>query len=450
MDQIVPWSLFLLRPHPRNNDIFGDPRLIPEYPEIKESIKTKGLQEPLIVKPDGTILSGHLRYHILLELASEAGKQSHEVEVPVRVKGDLGTDNKELEYLFEANLERRQLTPRQIAGAYTALIGAAVEETKGKGGRPRKNDLFKNPNERKASTKERVARLLHVSPRTADHIALIFQTAGVPADVLDRVDTKHVSIQLAADAVKFSIVEAYRKNPDLITVVIDPVDVRTFIDNSPMTRRAKMSDMLRGIKLVPVPPVTLEGHVVTKYHTPIELSLPPAFRPKQNMGSMIRSGVQWSEADHSDHGLPLHEGLQRIRTRLNEVLNNATLVREDKVEPILDLILDRITHFIRTTGKEVTINIGGKKKGTQLPEEFLERLLLLRLCLDESDPNLDQAILRRTLLDIATTARDRANSIVKARAVKPRTEPKKAVTTFDSEMDFILHVLGDDTVYSMS
>ena len=455
MEQIVTWNLFNLKPHPKNTDVFGDPRLIAEYPEIKESIRKKGLQEPIIIKPDGTILSGHLRYHVLMELASERGEYSHDVGVPVRIKSDLHTDAMELEYLFEANIERRQLSPRQIAAAFTALLCSAPPDEpilKSKGGRPRKDDQFDIHHERRASTKERVARILHVSTRTADAVAIIYQTAGVPADILEMVDTRVIAVQTASDAVKFAITEAFRKNPDLDAIVVDPIDVRTFVDATPLVRRLKMSDLIRGFKLPKQLPVMLDGEPVTKAHSPIHLTQPPPFTPKQKVGSMIRKGVEWSKGDYSDHGLPLHEALQRIRVRLGEAFDNSMLIREDKVEPLLDAILEKIAHFIRTTtGEEVTIHIGGKRGDRSLPENLSERLLMLRLCLDETDPDIDQDVLRKTFLDIATTARDRANSLRKVVNPKePVKRPQAAPKTFSTNIEYILQVLGEDTINSLS
>ncbi|OPX89473.1 MAG: Chromosome-partitioning protein Spo0J [Pelotomaculum sp. PtaB.Bin104] len=90
-------SVNLLKPHPKNTDYYSD--LEPEkYEEIKRSIKAHGIRDPLKVKPDYTILAGHQRYRIALELGLQ--------EVPITV---MDVSDEEAEYLMIAdNEERRQ------------------------------------------------------------------------------------------------------------------------------------------------------------------------------------------------------------------------------------------------------------------------------------------------------------------------------------------------------
>jgi len=87
----------LLKPHPKNNEYYND--LSQEkYEEIKRSIAFHGIRDPLKVLPDYTIISGHQRYRIALELGLE--------KVPIEIK-DISPE--EAEYLLIAeNEERRQ------------------------------------------------------------------------------------------------------------------------------------------------------------------------------------------------------------------------------------------------------------------------------------------------------------------------------------------------------
>jgi hypothetical protein len=62
MDKIELRKIGSLRLHPDNVAIFGPPTEEPNYEEIREDIKRRGLQEPLIILDDGTILSGNIRY----------------------------------------------------------------------------------------------------------------------------------------------------------------------------------------------------------------------------------------------------------------------------------------------------------------------------------------------------------------------------------------------------
>ncbi|MNH66555.1 Nucleoid occlusion protein [compost metagenome] len=85
-----------LNPHPKNDyyftDISGE-----KYEEVKRSIKTYGIRDPLKVTTSYTIISGHQRYRIAKELEIK--------EVPVEI---IDVDEWQAEYLLIAeNTERR-------------------------------------------------------------------------------------------------------------------------------------------------------------------------------------------------------------------------------------------------------------------------------------------------------------------------------------------------------
>lgn len=453
MDAIVIRKLHELKPHPRNSMIFGDPRSVPEYAEIKHSILVNGLQEPLVIKADGTILSGHLRFQALRELAAEAKKYAHEVDVSVRIHSDFETAAEELSYLFDANIQRRQLTPRQIAAAYAAMLESLPpDEDKGKGGRPRK-DTSKHLPHRRVGTKERVARIFQVSVRTADYLALIYQTAGVPGDVLEMVDAKQISVSLAADAVRYALEAAHRRDPEMTSVSVSPIDVHAYLKYPPEQRR-RVSDLVRGEKPQPDPPITVENMPVPGYFSRIEPSpIPQPFTPKQRMKDMVLQGVEYSDLDHMDPGLPLHESVARIRMRLTEAFANAHIVQEERVISALEPLLERVAHYLRSMGKEITVVQDNQKKKV-LPESLYERLVLLRFTLEESDPDCDPAVLRSLLSDIAKTAKDRSTTIRTVQKTMPIAATgapvhKKEVPVFDNEIDFIVHVLGIDAVNTL-
>lgn len=85
-----------LNPHPKNDfyftDITGD-----KYEEIKRSIDTYGIRDPLKVTTAYTIISGHQRYRIANDLGL--------LEVPVEI---MDVDEWQAEYMLIAeNTERR-------------------------------------------------------------------------------------------------------------------------------------------------------------------------------------------------------------------------------------------------------------------------------------------------------------------------------------------------------
>lgn len=85
-----------LKPHPKNEyyftDIEGE-----KYEEVRQSIETKGIREPIVITTSYTVISGHQRLRIAKDLQF--------TEVPVDIKD---VDEWEAEYLLIAyNTERR-------------------------------------------------------------------------------------------------------------------------------------------------------------------------------------------------------------------------------------------------------------------------------------------------------------------------------------------------------
>lgn len=89
-------SIEKLKPHPKNDFYFSDVTG-EKYEEIKRSIATYGIRDPLKVTTSYTIISGHQRYKIAKELGFK--------EVPVEI---VDVDEWKAEYLLIAeNIERR-------------------------------------------------------------------------------------------------------------------------------------------------------------------------------------------------------------------------------------------------------------------------------------------------------------------------------------------------------
>lgn len=119
-----------LVPYPRQSDIF-DPLSEDELQQLAESIKQSGLQHPIDILPDGTILGGHNRLAAVRLLGWH--------EVPVNVRHDLaGRSDTDLDRVFiEDNLNRRQMDVLQIARTYQAL----KVDTSRRGQAERRGDL---------------------------------------------------------------------------------------------------------------------------------------------------------------------------------------------------------------------------------------------------------------------------------------------------------------------
>lgn len=99
----------LLKPHPKNDEYYS-PLPKEKYEEIKRSIAYNGIRDPIKVLPDYTVIAGHQRLKIALELGLES--------VPVEV---LDISPEEAEYLLIAdNHERRQADDDPIRKAKRA------------------------------------------------------------------------------------------------------------------------------------------------------------------------------------------------------------------------------------------------------------------------------------------------------------------------------------------
>ena len=86
-----------LKPHPRNNEFFDD-MSGEKWKEFIESIKTRGVIEPIVITPDKVVVSGHQRVRACKELGIKT------------VMCDVHTYNSEdevLQGLLESNIRRR-------------------------------------------------------------------------------------------------------------------------------------------------------------------------------------------------------------------------------------------------------------------------------------------------------------------------------------------------------
>ena len=86
-----------LTPHPRNNEFFDD-MSGEKWNEFLESIKSRGVIEPIVITPDKVIVSGHQRVRACKELGIDS------------VMCDVHTYNNEdeiLQDLLETNIRQR-------------------------------------------------------------------------------------------------------------------------------------------------------------------------------------------------------------------------------------------------------------------------------------------------------------------------------------------------------
>lgn len=99
--QLKIFQLKELRPHPRNEIIYGEKEDDETFMELVHLIKEHGLRTKMIVNDDGLIISGHRRYRALKELGYT------EIECEVR---HYDNEMEELRDLVVCNSGRRQKT----------------------------------------------------------------------------------------------------------------------------------------------------------------------------------------------------------------------------------------------------------------------------------------------------------------------------------------------------
>jgi len=110
-----------LEPHPKNAEIYGDTGDVSQLDEtFVESIREKGVLEPLVITDGKQIISGHRRWL--------AAKATDTETVPVR-KSSFDSDLAEREALIEFNRQREK-TPGQIVNEFEEILAVEQERAK--------------------------------------------------------------------------------------------------------------------------------------------------------------------------------------------------------------------------------------------------------------------------------------------------------------------------------
>ncbi len=170
-DRIVSMELATLRAHPENAVVFGDPEEEDTFEVLRSELKCNGQWEPLVVRPDGTILAGHLRCR-----AMQANGETHAF---CRVM-DFSSYRDEVAFVIKSNTLRRQLSKQQIAFAYARLKRLPREEggLKRKRGRKPKGDkptgVIPDLGPELTEAREEATRVLGVGMKEADAMEAVF------------------------------------------------------------------------------------------------------------------------------------------------------------------------------------------------------------------------------------------------------------------------------------
>ena len=144
-----------LKPHPSQANLFVDLSQS-ELERLAANIAQHGLDHPPEILPDGTVVRGHQRIRALKLLGRE--------ETEVIVRHDLAAAGPAAieEALIVDNLDRRQMTPLEIARCYVALKQTA--------------QLQPSEGDNTGDIRDRLAARFGLSGRTLDRLARVLQT----------------------------------------------------------------------------------------------------------------------------------------------------------------------------------------------------------------------------------------------------------------------------------
>lgn len=407
MDKIESRRIGSLRLHSDNVKIFGLPTDEPNYEEIRADIQRRGLQEPLIILPDGTILSGHIRYSGVCWTLEQKGLTKAQIEdelIQVRVHPDFDSKEEELDYLMSANAKRRHLSPRGIARMYERT--AQVLEEHGI----------------KAGKKETLASLVDrmgTSHKLAKNYFIIFSSRIVPDEYKDRLDAKSIAPATIIEAIKFAEDTAKRETraasiDDVVIYLKNPKPRTSLADTVRQVTKGATSTQKPATATPPVvtqteePPVTKPASVpapgIIDLHLPISsISIPEEVRQQSGL---------WKEAlnlDTSQTPAPTDlDKVRALRTSLKETLKSVSF--EEVSSELLGLHTELST-YLQAMGKLEPPPMDPFKLGLEDQITFCSQLIFNMQTKEVLDP--ERA--RDSLLELTTVLKDRIRTITTAK-----------------------------------
>ena len=168
-----------LKPHPRNNEFFDD-MTGEKWEEFLESIKARGVVEPIVITPDKVIVSGHQRVRACKELGIKA------------VMCDVHTyDNEDqiLQDLIETNIRQRG-----TIGGSARKEGRRIQELERLYGIRHGGDRKSKPINSDLKKQEDLAKSLNMSVDTLRNFKLLLE---MNPELQELVDTGIVSVTTA-------------------------------------------------------------------------------------------------------------------------------------------------------------------------------------------------------------------------------------------------------------
>lgn len=388
MDKIVFRSATTLKEHPRNLEIFGSADKDPElFQEIVGSIIKNGIQEPIIIKDDGTVLSGHIRLAAFLHLLTKDFDSWPGLcrvtmallsrgEVPVRVHEDFESEDEELSYLIFSNTQRRQLTILQRNKVYKFLrelderspVTPPKEKPKG---RP------KGAKTEKEKTRQRVDLLsadTGVSVRTLQRDSELLGHPLCTDTIKGMLDRKELAQSTAREAINEAVEHAKREKRSP-----NEADVLVFIAN-PVTKAPRAT-------------ATLAEVLKSKVKTPVEPAVVPA-KPEKVAKKATKTETPVEVETSVEIEVPLEvETSVEVEVPVETTILVPTEVPTPKVPE----------------EKPTTVIVN-------LPTTLVDQLQLCLSIIEGIDEVEDPSTIRDLLLDLSMKAKDAAKSLSRSKA----------------------------------
>jgi len=171
-----------------------------EYAALRASIEEKGLSTPLEIDKRGTVLDGHQRLRAAVELGLR--------QVPVRVIAP----EDQVEYLVEAAIRRRQLSPSQLAAL--AVEFEDYWQSRAEGRRRRQANLAQSTEvatlPHRGRSRDRAAERFGVSARTIQDAATVKEA---DAELFAQVKADTLPVHRAAGRVRRALRDAELGQP---------------------------------------------------------------------------------------------------------------------------------------------------------------------------------------------------------------------------------------------
>jgi ParB-like chromosome segregation protein Spo0J len=185
------------------------------FAKLTEDVQRRGILVPLIAKKDGTLLAGHNRLKIAIEISLEI--------VPVQYVLDELMKEQEKEFIIKDNVLRRQLIYEERLNLYRAVYPnfdqQALEETRG-GDRSEDSKRASGSFDTKGVTAEELSKRTGIASRTTKRDLAKFrkESKGVKAKKFSEIDKTRIDIISELSEVRSAI---RRKDPKLIQKAIE-------------------------------------------------------------------------------------------------------------------------------------------------------------------------------------------------------------------------------------